>query len=117
MSNSFVTLWTVAHQAPLSMVFFRQEYWCGLPCPPPGDLPNLGIKLICSISYISRWVLYHLPPFQGVTSEVFISLFILASLVAQLVKNLPAIQKAWVQSLGWEDPLEKEMVTHSSILA
>ena len=36
----FATLWTVAHQAPLSMVFSRQEYWRGLPCPPPGDLPN-----------------------------------------------------------------------------
>ena len=39
-----VTTWTVAHQAPLSMGFFRQEHWSGLPCPPPGDLPNLGIK-------------------------------------------------------------------------
>ena len=34
-----------------------------------------------------------------------------------MVKNLPAVQKIWVQSLGWEDPLEKEMATHSSILA
>ena len=34
------TLWTVARQAPLSMGFSRQEYWSGLPCPPPGDLPN-----------------------------------------------------------------------------
>ena len=41
----------------------------------------------------------------------------LASLVAQLVKNLPAIQETWVQSLGWEDPLEKAKATHSSILA
>ena len=38
-------------------------------------------------------------------------------MVAQLVKNLPAIQETWVRSLGWEDPLEKEMATHSSILA
>ena len=36
--------WTVAHQAPLSMGFSRQEYWSGLPFPPPGDLPNPGIK-------------------------------------------------------------------------
>ena len=36
--------------------------------------------------------------------------------VAQLVKNLPAVQETWVRSLGWEDPLEKEMETHSSIL-
>ena len=40
-----------------------------------------------------------------------------ASLVAQLVKNLPAVQETWIWSLGWEDPLEKEMATHSSILA
>ena len=40
----FVTLWTVAHQAPLSRGFPRQEYWSGLPCPPPGDLPNSGIE-------------------------------------------------------------------------
>ena len=34
------TLWTVAHQAPRSMGFSKQEYWSGLPCPPPGDLPD-----------------------------------------------------------------------------
>ena len=39
------------------------------------------------------------------------------SLVAQLVNNLPAMRKTWVQSLGWEDPLEKGIATHSSILA
>ena len=40
-----------------------------------------------------------------------------ASFVAQLAKNLPAMQKTWIQSLGWEDPLEKGKATHSSILA
>ena len=40
----FVTLWTVACQAPLSMGFSRQEYWDRLPSPPPGDLPGPGIK-------------------------------------------------------------------------
>ena len=39
-----VTPWTVAHLAPLSMEFSRQEYWSGLPCSPPGDLPNPVIK-------------------------------------------------------------------------
>ena len=38
-------------------------------------------------------------------------------LVAQIVKNLPAMQEIWVRSLGWEDPVEKEMATHSRILA
>ena len=40
----FATLWTVAHQAPLSMGFYRQEYWSGLPCPPLGDLPDPRIE-------------------------------------------------------------------------
>ena len=43
MSDS-ATLWTVAHQAPLPMGFSRQEYWNGLPSPPPGDLPDPGIE-------------------------------------------------------------------------
>ena len=40
-----------------------------------------------------------------------------ASLVTQMVKNLPAMLETWVQSLGWENPMEKGMATHSSILA
>ena len=40
----FATPWTVAHQAPLSMGFSRQEYWSGLPFPSPGDLPDPGIE-------------------------------------------------------------------------
>ena len=40
----FLTPWTVARQAPLSMGFSRQEYWSGLLCPPPGDLPDPGIE-------------------------------------------------------------------------
>ena len=46
----FVTLWAVAHQAPLSMGFPRQEHWRGLPCPPLRDLPNPGIKPTSLIS-------------------------------------------------------------------
>ena len=41
----FATTWTVAHQAPLSLGFPRQEYWSGLPFPFPGDLPDLGMEL------------------------------------------------------------------------
>ena len=43
----FVIQWTVASQAPLSLGFFRQEYWNGLPFPPSGDLPNPGIEPRC----------------------------------------------------------------------
>ena len=46
----FVTPWPVAHQAPLSLGFSRQEYWSGLPCPPPGDLPDPGIELVSLMS-------------------------------------------------------------------
>ena len=45
----YVTLWTVTHQAPLSMGFFRQEYWSELPFPSPGTLPDPGIE---SASYV-----------------------------------------------------------------
>ena len=44
MTSSFAIPWTLAHPAPLSMDFPRQEYWSGLPCPPPGDLPDPGIQ-------------------------------------------------------------------------
>ena len=47
----FATLWTVAQKAPLSMGFFRQEYCSGLPFPPPGDLPDPGIKPASPLSF------------------------------------------------------------------
>ena len=43
-SDSFVTLWAIGPQAPLSIRFSRQENWSGLPCPSPGDLPDPGIE-------------------------------------------------------------------------
>ena len=45
-----VTPWTIAHQAPLSVRFSRQEYWSGLPCPPPGDLPDPGTEPMSSVA-------------------------------------------------------------------
>ena len=81
-----VTLWTAAHQAPLSMGFSRQEYWSGLPCPPPGDLPDPGFEP-ASLS----------PALAG---GFFTTGATRASLVAQLVKSLPAMWETWVPSLG-----------------
>ena len=46
----FANPWTVAHQVPLSLGFYRQEYWSGLPCPPPRDLPNPGIEPVSLMS-------------------------------------------------------------------
>ena len=56
----FVTQWTIDLQAPLSMGFSRQEYWSGLPCPAPGDLPHPGINpvppaLQADSSLLSHW--------------------------------------------------------------
>ena len=65
MSDSFVTPWTVACQAPLSMGFPRQKYWTGLPFPSPGDLPNPGTKPTSPASQadslsLSPWEAYFL---------------------------------------------------------
>ena len=54
-----VTLWTAAHQAPLSMGFSRQEYWSGLACPPPGDLPDRGSNL--HLLHLLHWQVGSLP--------------------------------------------------------
>ena len=56
----FVTQWTVAHRAPLSMGISRQEYWSGLPCPSPGHLSCPRIKPVShTVSYIGSQVIYH----------------------------------------------------------
>ena len=52
-----------------------------------------------------------------ISKKVVTYWLLLDSLVAQMVKNLPAMHETWVQSLGWDDPLEEGMTTHSSILA
>ena len=56
LSNSFATLWAVAHQAALSMGFSRQEYWRGLPFPPPGNVPMQG-----SNPHLLHWQVNSLP--------------------------------------------------------
>ena len=58
LSDSLIP-WTVACQAPLSIGICRQEYWSGLPCPPPGDLPNPGVKPVYRVSpELAGWVLH-----------------------------------------------------------
>ena len=97
--------WTAAHQAPPSMGFSRQEYWSWVPLPSPhpekSDLFTKTVLVTYSDKQQSLSLLY-------VTRD---------SLVAHLVKNLPAMWETWVRSLGWEDPLERGMATHSSVLA
>ena len=85
----FVTLWTVAHQVPLSVGFSRQEYRSGLLCPPSGNLPNPGIEP------------------TSLTSPALTSRFLTTSLITQLEKKQPAMQETLVLFLGGEFSLEK----------
>ena len=55
----FETLWTVALQAFLSMGFSRKKYWSGLPCPPPGDLPDPGVKPMSPVAPALQADFYH----------------------------------------------------------
>ena len=105
----FATPWTVAHQAPPSMEFSRQEYWSGLPFPSPGDLPNLGIEPWSPTLWADAL------PSEPPETDCIIKLPKI-----QLERRKHTAQ--WLlaetqdQSLG-EDPLEEGMTTHSSILA
>ena len=65
----FATLWTVVHQAPLSMTFSRQEYWSALPFPPPEDLPSPGIES-SSVSCIANAFFTTAPPGKPLTRKV-----------------------------------------------
>ena len=106
----------------------RQEYWNGLPFPSPGDLPDPEIQTMSSAWLEAQLVKESACNARdpGLISESrryagegigYPLQYSWASLMAQTVKNLPAMQDTWVQSLAWEDPLEKGKATHSSILA
>ena len=113
-------LWTEVHQAPLSVGFFRKEYWSGLPCLSPGDLPDLGTELVSLTS----------PALTG-------GLFTKAMALAIAHSSTFAWKIPWteepggLQSMGSLSQtrlsdftftfhfhaLEKEMATHPSVLA
>ena len=112
----FVTPWTVGCQAPLSMGFSRWEYWSGLPRPSPGDLPDPGIKPV-SLMSLQLAGGFFTTSTPGEPNYQVSNKGIQGFSGGSAVKNPPAMQETQVQSLGWEDPLEKEMATVSSILA
>ena len=99
MTNTFTTLLNRLPWVHATLGFpgssIGQESACN--AGDPGSIPGLGRSAGEGIGY----------PLQ----------YSWASLVAQLVKNPPAMRETWIQSLDWEDPLEKGMATHSSILA
>ena len=78
----FATLWTVVHQAPLSLGFSRQEYWTGLPCLSPGDTPDLGIEphLLCLLH--CRRIPYPLSHLASLSTSIC------GSNILQVVSNL-----------------------------
>ena len=98
----FVTPWTVARQAPLSMGFSRPEYWSGLPCPPPEDLSDPEIKPTCLLHY--RQILYHWATGEALKMKQ------ITWIVLYLWKSLPVntiwIQCQWeVSQIPWERAL------------
>ena len=124
------------------MEFSRQEYWGALPFPFPGDLPDLGVEPWSSALQTDSLPseLSGKPNIEVLYSRTLLFIYSVywvdqtvhsgfsvwsyekpvstrASLLTQMVENLPAMQKTGVWSLGQESPLEKEMATHSSILA
>ena len=112
----FVTLWTVAHQAPLSKGFSRKEYWSGLSWPPPGYLPNPGIEPRSPTLQADSLPL--VPPGKPDTSlhlakilHLPSSLESAASLVAQPVKNTPAMQETQVQFMVRKIPWRRDWLS------
>ena len=100
----FATLWTVAHQVPLSMGFPRQECWSGLPCPSLGDLPNPGIKLLSLTSpalaggFFATCTTFPLNPLQSpwhplATLSVYVLICCLSS--RELSSGEPGPRLAW----------------------
>ena len=103
--------WTIACQASPSMGFSRQEYWNGLPCTIIGKLHT------CKQQSIENWTYHCFCSVAKLSDSLRPDRRCWTALVAQTVKRLPTMRETWVQSLSQEDLLEKEMATHSSILA
>ena len=97
--SPFISLSSLIAMARTFKTMLNDSGRCGYPCPVPDLQGN-------SFSFTSLRIIF----------AVGLS-YMGASLVAQLVKNLPAMRETWIQSLGWGDPLEKRKATHSSILA
>ena len=112
---------------PAPLLWLASPYTCYCPIPTPWIIftkvsvcPDLPIIVQYMCTALVKWLIVPLctQNCSGLGNKLnYHSIPLWAFLVAQLVKNPPAMQETWVQSLGWEDPLEKEKATHSSILA
>ena len=89
----FATPWTVAHKAPLSMGFPRQEYWSGLPLPSPGDKHDPGIKLVSPAS--AGRVLTKTMAYSSHVADTGSKIDLFAGMVLEQIGNSPPITGAW----------------------
>ena len=92
--SNFATLWTVTHQAPLSMGFSRQEYCSGLSSPPLGDLPSPGIQPTSLVSYTGRWILYRYATWEA----------LLWHILPHMAKGMTSLTRwtwVWANSRRW----------------
>ena len=108
----FATPWTVAYQAPTSMWFSRQEYWSRLPFPPPGDLPNPGIKPKSPVSRtLQAYILYHLshpesPLKENIKEEK--SEYIKRHKACKILNLLPYAEWRKKRLLAWEESFKDQ---------
>ena len=93
----FVTPWTVAHQTPLSMEFSRQEYWSGWPFPPPGDLPDPGLRWCCVQGACTEPCFCSQPPaFAPGASKWLLGFLVSLCLLSRICPNFACVQLLFV---------------------
>ena len=93
----FATPWTVAHQAPLSMGFPRQEYWSGLPFPSPEDLPDP----VSCISYIGRQILYHCSTQEALSHHIQSQVTLKAPCWRGYIERPQRARERYLRRTGW----------------
>ena len=84
----FATPWTVAHQAPLSMVFSRQEYWSGLPFPIPGNLPEPGVEPASPSPALAGGFVYHCATWEAPKERKIIYTYIGRDIYVCIIESL-----------------------------
>ena len=96
----FVTPWTVARQSPVSMGFSRQEYWCVLPLPPPGNLPNPGIEPTFPVSPTLAYGFFTLVP-PGKPICMYMSVCFFLGFFFFPVRNIHSSKQEFIKFLVW----------------
>ena len=111
----FVTLWTIASQAPLAIGFSRQEYGSGLSCPLPEDLPDTATETQSYIFCVGRWILYHQHtremPYQDSTLLLFVIILFLM-FKGKTVSFYSAVQliSSWLKKKKCENGILNQIV-------